>query len=254
MAFDPNGASVLITGGSSGIGLGLATRFMAAGAKVMITGRDAARLELVQRDHPGMLARRSDLGDEQARVDLAAHVAEVLPDLDIVINNGGIQRRVGLAADVAPWSERQEEIDILLAAPVHLNHLLIPALLKSGRPSMIANVSSGGAFIPQVFAPVYSACKAAIHSYTMTLREALKDTSCRVVEIIPPAVRTNLGGAAPHGAPLDAFCDAIFEGFTAGEDQIGFGPTRSPEFLDAAKPYAAMFRQSADRANVRGYG
>jgi uncharacterized oxidoreductase len=81
-----------------------------------------------------------------------------------VINNAGVKRRVPLASDTAAWPERQAEIDILFSAPVHLNHLLIPLMLRSNKPGMIVNVTSGGAFIPQVFAPLYSASKAALHS------------------------------------------------------------------------------------------
>ncbi|NLR97369.1 SDR family NAD(P)-dependent oxidoreductase [Rhizobium sp. P38BS-XIX] len=129
----------------------------------------------------------------------------------------------------------------------------MPRLLSHDRPSLIANVSSGGAFVPQAFAPTYSACKAAIPSYTMVLREALAKTSCLVVEIIPPAVQTHLGGAEPHGAPLDAFCDTIFIGLGAGRQRIGFGVTEVETFVAAEKPYQDLFRQSADRANVPGY-
>jgi NAD(P)-dependent dehydrogenase (short-subunit alcohol dehydrogenase family) len=97
---------------------------------------------------------------------LASHVESHLPDLDVLINNAGIQRRVSLASDTVAWPERQAEIDILLSAPVHLNHLLIPLILRSNEPGMIVNVTSGAAFVPQVFAPLYSASKAALHNYT----------------------------------------------------------------------------------------
>ncbi|QWW72348.1 SDR family oxidoreductase [Rhizobium sp. WYJ-E13] len=250
MPFDFRGSEVLITGGTSGIGLGLATRFLGAGARVVVTGRNPSRLVIADERLTNLA---SDVGSETDRLRLAARVSELLPNLNVVINNAGIQRRVSLAADDAPWVERQEEIDILLAGPIHLNHLLIPRLLAQDRPSMIANVSSGGAFVPQVFAPTYSACKAAIHSYTMVLREALANTSCQVVEIIPPAVQTHLGGTEPHGAPLDAFCDTVFSGLAAGRQRIGFGFTEADTFVAAEKPYEDLFRQSAERANVAGY-
>jgi len=88
----------------------------------------------------------------------------------------------------ATWIERQVEIDILLSGPVHLNHLLIPLLLAVNKKALIVNVTSGGAYIPQAFAPMYSACKAALHHYTMTLRHALSATQCKVAELIPPAI------------------------------------------------------------------
>jgi uncharacterized oxidoreductase len=149
----------------------------------------------------------------------------------VVINNAGIQRRIALAADSAPWSERQKEIDTLLSGPIHLNSLLVPIMLKHARPGVIVNVTSGGAFIPQVFAPVYSACKAALHSYTVTLRHALQGTPLRVVELIPPAIQTGLAGpGATHGAPLNEFCDAVFSELFADSETIGFGPTGTAEF------------------------
>jgi uncharacterized oxidoreductase len=250
MSFSFQDAEVLITGGTSGIGLGLAKRFLNAGARVLITGRDASKFGALPE---GLTAIASDVGGETERIALSEKVAELLPNLSVVVNNAGIQRRVGLAADAAPWSERQAEIDVLLAGPIHLNHLLVPRLLANGKQSIVANVSSGGAFIPQVFAPVYSACKAAIHSYTMVLRQALSNTSCHVVEIIPPAVQTNLGGAEPHGAPLEEFCDSVFAGLVAGKSRIGFGVTESEPFMAAEQPYIDLFRQNAARANVQGY-
>lgn len=140
-----------------------------------------------------------------------------MPDLNILINNAGIQRRISLASDQAEWAERQVEIDILLSAPIHMNYLLIPLLLGADKSGLIVNVTSGGAYIPQVFAPVYSACKAALHSYTMTLRHSLVNTSCRVTEIIPPAVQTALAGPGlNHGVPLDEFCDTVFAALIGG--------------------------------------
>jgi uncharacterized oxidoreductase len=246
------GESVLVTGGSEGIGLGLARRFLERGAKVLVTGRSQTKLEAATRALPGLLGFMNDVGVAREREALATHVRSVLPGLTWIVNNAGIQRRIALAADDAPWDERQREIDILFAAPVHLNHLLVPLLLEQGRATTIVNVTSGGAYVPQVFAPVYSACKAALHAYTVTLRDALSKTRCRVVELAPPAVQTALSTPA-HGAPLDTFCDAVFEALVnSTATTIGYGPTadidaRSRSELDA------LFVQSAQRAGVRRY-
>jgi uncharacterized oxidoreductase len=199
---------VLITGGSEGIGRALAVQFHRSGARVLVTGRSADKLGGASSALPKLETFVSDISRPDEREQLAQHVREVMPGLNILINNAGIQRRVSLAADAAPWSERQIEIDTLLGAPVHLNHLLVPVILAQGGPGMIVNVTSGGAYVPQPFAPIYSACKAALHSYTMNLRFALANTPCRVVEIIPPAIRTALAGPGDtHGAPLEEFCD-----------------------------------------------
>ena len=117
---------VLITGGSEGIGLGLATRFLTEGHRVLVTGRDPAKLEKAARAQPGLETYVNDVSIPAERERLAAHVQATLPQLDVVVNNAGIQRRVSLAADTAPWTDNQREIDTLLASPIHLNHLLIP--------------------------------------------------------------------------------------------------------------------------------
>lgn len=248
-------ANVLVTGGSSGIGQGLATRFLDAGASVLVTGRDPAKLAAMARTHPGLSTARSDIGKPDDREALARHVREVMPNLNVVINNAGIQRRVGLAEDEAPWAERQAEIDILLAGPIHLNALLLPMMLDGGRPGLVVNVTSGGAYIPQPFAPVYAACKAALHSYTVTLRHALRDTPIRMTELIPPAVATGLAGPGnDHGAALDAFCDAVFPRIARGDvAEIGYGPTASEPFRAAQEPYRDMFAASAARFPTAGY-
>lgn len=211
MRMDLKQANVLITGGSEGIGYGLAARFLQAGSQVLITGRNEQKLAKAAEELPGLNTYVSDIGDPRQREDLTRHVQKTMKSLTIVINNAGIQRRIGLAQDKAPCPERQREIDILFAGPVHLNHLLIPLLLAHGQPGLLVNVTSGGAYIPQVFAPIYSACKAALHSYTMTLRQALAATPCRVVELIPPAIQTSLAGSGlNHGDSLDAFCNQVF--------------------------------------------
>jgi uncharacterized oxidoreductase len=222
---------------------------------VLVTGRDAAKLTKAASQLPGLETYVSDIGNIQDREALAQYVAGQMTPLHWVINNAGIQRRISLAQDKAPWSERQQEIDILLSGPVHLNHLLIPVLLQHDGPSRIVNVTSGGAYIPQVFAPMYSACKAALHSYTMTLRYALANTSCRVVELIPPAVLTNLAGnSQPHGADLDAFCDNVFQSLLIDDlETVGYGPTEQLDPQLSGQSVSKLFETSASRFPVERY-
>lgn len=246
---------VLITGGSSGIGCGLAERFHAAGATVLVTGRSAENLDRMTRKWTGLRTFAGDIGQAEDREALAAHVRQTMSNINILINNAGIQRRVGLADDRAAWSERQAEIDILLSGPIHLNHLLIPVMLAHGSPSLIVNVTSGGAFVPQPFSPIYSACKAALHSYTVNLRFALADSAISVKELIPPAVATGLAGAdAAHGAPLETYCDAVFTQLVSGQhDEVGFGMTASDAFVAAQAPYKALFAELSGRFPIRTY-
>ncbi|WP_158796104.1 SDR family NAD(P)-dependent oxidoreductase [Pedobacter sp. L105] len=245
---------VLITGGSSGIGLGLAQRFLSAGIRVLVTGRDGEKLKQAARENPGLEIFINDISLPEEREALSRYVAHTMPGLNLLINNAGIQRRVALADDHADWAERQAEINILLSAPVHLNHLLIPLLLLPGKTSTIVNVTSGGAFIPQVFAPIYSACKAALHHYTITLRHALSRTSCKVVELIPPAVQSGLAGPGlNHGVPLNEFCDAVFNALTGDQAEIGFAQTAGLIPQISGKIVSELFESSAGRFPVHTY-
>jgi len=242
-------AQVLITGGSEGIGLGLAARFLQAGSKVLITGRSAEKLEKAAHTYPGLQTFVNDIGQPAQREVLATHIQAVMPQLNILVNNAGIQRRIALAADNAPWAERQAEIDILFSAPVHLNHLLVLLLLAHSQPALLVNVTSGGAYIPQAFAPVYSACKAALHHYTVTLRHALAGTACRVTELIPPAVQTALAGPGmQHGATLNDFCDTVFpQLLNDAATEVGYGPTENLEITLSGQSQASLFAASAAR-------
>jgi uncharacterized oxidoreductase len=248
-------ASVLITGGSDGIGLGLAARFLAAGSTVLVTGRSAEKLERAALGLPGLRILVNDISKADERERLAENIRRTLPGLNVLINNAGIQRRVSLASDAAPWAERQTEIDTLLSGPVHLDHLLLPHILAHRNASVIVNVTSGGAYVPQPFAPIYSACKAALHSYTVNLRFALAQTHCRVVEVIPPAVRTALAGpSATHGVPLDDFCDAVFSALSAGEaDEIGYGMTATTAFNEPKRLFRTLFEEFSPRFPVKTY-
>jgi uncharacterized oxidoreductase len=245
---------VLITGGSQGIGLELARRYLADGARVLVTGRSAARLADAAQQLPGLMTAVSDIGAAEDREQAARHARQVLPDLNIVINNAGIQRRVDLATDHAPWEEREYEARVLLSGPVHLNHLLIPHLLNRRGPGQIVNLTSGGAFVPQPFAPLYSALKAALHSYTLNLRYSLAGTDVHVTELAPPAVATGLSGLEhPHGtAPAD-FADAAYVGLTARRDFVGFGPTDSAALTARLLAETDAFESSATRFPVATY-
>ncbi|GGF54376.1 putative oxidoreductase DltE [Marmoricola endophyticus] len=243
---------VLITGGSRGIGLDLARRLLARGDRVLVTGRSERSLEEVAQRNPGLESAVADMADPDARRRLAEDVARRMPDLDLLVQNAGIQRRVALAVDDAPWAERQVEIDTLLAGPVHLDQLLVPLILAHGRPARIVHVTSGGAVVPQPFAPVYSACKAAVHHYVAILRAALAPTEVRVTELMPPAVATGLGGSE-GGAPLAEFGRAALEGIDAGHELVGFGPTASGAVAALAAEQAALFDSFAGRFPVDAF-
>jgi uncharacterized oxidoreductase len=218
-----SGNTVLVTGGASGIGLAIAERFLRAGSEVIVCGRRADRLREAQEKHPGLRTRVADVAEERDRVELFEWAAREFPRLGVLVNNAGIQRRFRLA-EAEAWSETRQETAVNFDAPVHLSLLFLPHLLGQPRAAIV-NVSSGLAFVPMASAPVYCATKAALHSFTLSLRHQLAGTPVEVIEVIPPAVNTELGGPGLHtfGAPLDEFADSVMERMARGELEIPYG-------------------------------
>ncbi len=230
--------TVLITGGASGIGFALAERFLHAGSAVIICGRRHDRLRAAQEKQPLLAIRVCDVAQESDRLALCQWAVGEFPALNVLVNNAGIQRRVALASPEA-WEPTHREIAINFEAPVHLATLLLPHLLKQPRPAIV-NVTSGLGFVPMARAPIYSATKAALHSFTLSLRQQLSQTPIQVIEVVPPAVNTDLGGAGlhTHGVPLGEFADAAFAQMQGGELEITYGFSQeasraSREQLDA---------------------
>lgn len=215
--------TALITGGATGIGLALAERFLQAGSTVAICGRREDALKAAQAKHLQIITRTCDVANADERTALFEWAARELPALNVLVNNAGIQRRFALQGS-PDWQEVHNEIAINLDAPIHLSTLFIPHLMKQPRAAIL-NVSSGLAFAPLAFAPVYCATKAALHSFTMSMRHQLAGTAVEVIEIIPPAVQTDLGGAGLHtqGAPLDEFADSIMAQLQEGKLEAAFG-------------------------------
>jgi uncharacterized oxidoreductase len=222
--------TVLITGGSSGIGLAFAERFLRAGSDVLICGRREDKLRSAA-EKLGQIANREvrtrvcDVADEDERIALFEWVTHEFPRLNVLVNNAGIQRRIDLL-HTDPWHRTRQEIAINFEAPVHLARLFIPHLLRQQRAPAILNVTSGLAFAPLANVPVYCATKAALRSFTLSLRHQLAATPIRVIEIIPPAVDTDLQAPGLHafGAPVDQFADAVFTRLATDDDaEIAYG-------------------------------
>ena len=219
--FDLKSATVLITGGSSGIGLGLAEEFLKAGSTVIITGRREGPLKEAQAKRPKLQVHINDVSEAEERQKLSEWVVREFPKLNVLVNNAGIQRRGPLSKEPEDWSVRQTEYKINMEAPVHLMQLLSPHFLKQKEAAFV-NISSGLAFIPCPFAPVYGATKAFVHHFNLGARFHYANTKVRIVEIAPPAVKSNLGGSHDYGEECDVFCEHVFRRFAAGESEIGF--------------------------------
>ena len=215
--------TVLITGGASGIGLALARRFLNAGSCVVICGRREAKLREARDIDNRLDTLVADVSTSAGRLVLVESMVRDFPALNVLVNNAGIQRRIRLE-DQEPWETAREELATNLEAPIHLTRLLLPHLISKPGATII-NITSGLAFVPLARTPLYSATKAALHSFTLSLRHQLKDTPVRVIEIAPPAVDTDLGGPGLHtfGVNVDEFADGAFAKLEGDDLEIGYG-------------------------------
>ena len=214
---------ILITGGASGIGLGLAERFIKENNTVIICGRREKALHEAQRNIPQLIVKQCDLSLPAERQELFNWISEKHPDLNVLINNAGVQKRHTSITDEDFFDDLQEELIINAEAPLHLTSLF----LNLKKLNTIMNVTSGLAFIPMAKVAVYSATKSFFHSYSVSLREILRPKNIEVVEIIPPALNTDLGGKGEHdGAPpVKDFIEAIFLQLQQGKTELTFGFT-----------------------------
>ena len=192
--------TILITGGATGIGFALAESLIEAGNTIIICGRREDRLKEAKARLPAIHTRVCDVSKETERKALFSWVKSEFPKLNILVNNAGVQKMVDLTKGTADLKGRENEISTNLEAPIYLAAHFIPLLTLRPRAAII-NVSSGLGFIPIAAMPVYCATKAAIHSFTISLRYQLKDTSIKVFEILPPMVDTELGGSTMQQMP-----------------------------------------------------
>ena len=205
-----DGNTLLITGGGSGIGRALAEAFHALGNQVIIAGRRRQTLDEVTAANPGMRSAVLDIDSPEAIRSFAAQITRDYPSLNAVIHNAGIMRPEDLKSGALDDAEAIVTTNLL--GPIRLNAALLPTLLAQPRAT-IMTVSSGLAFMPMAPTPTYCATKAAIHSYTQSLRFQLRDTAIQVLELIPPYVQTELLGEHqakdPQAMPLDAFTTEV---------------------------------------------
>lgn len=226
-------STVLITGGATGIGLGLTKEFLRRGSKVIIAGRRQQALDDAKQQLPQVNVIQADVTTASARRRLRDEVVKAYPGVNVVVNNAGVLRRVDLKDETDVWDERQEEVDTNISAPVHITSLFLPTLLansSAASPSAIINISSLYAFAPAVLSPSYSATKAYLHSFTQTSRIHLKDTNVQVYEIVPPLVATAMSGGV--GADVAEFSNLVINRVAAGEKEIGHADGETNRLAD----------------------
>jgi uncharacterized oxidoreductase len=239
--------TILITGGGSGIGRGLAEAFHALRNQVVISGRTQKSLDEVTTANPGMKSLTVDVADAPAIKAFADRISAEFPKLNVLFNNAGIMRNENLLEGAEQQLEAAEAMTTTnLLGPIRLTAALLPHLRKQPEATIV-NVTSGLAYVPLAMTPTYCATKAAIHSYTESLRYQLKDTPIEVKELIPPYVATTLMGDRqandPRAMPLDEFIREVMEIFKMHPDATEIAVERVHPLRTAAEGGQQKYQQ-----------
>ena len=232
------GHTILITGGSAGIGLAFALKFVELGNEVIVTGRRQAVLDEVKSKHPKLHTIQSDAADLAQIAALAARVKADFPKLDVLMNNAGVMLQKNLKAPAADLAGLMTEMNVNVGGVIGMTSAFI-GILTANRGTLI-NVSSALAFVPLPSAPIYSASKAAIHSYTQSLRFQLQEAGVEVIELMPPAVKTDLTADLPEDSlkliTTDELVKQSFAALKTGALEIRPGQAKQLAFLRRLAP------------------
>ena len=240
------GNTLLVTGGGSGIGRGLAEAFHQRGNQVVIAGRRKDLLDEVTAANPGMRSAVLDIGHAEAIKRFAAEIERDFPALNGVIHNAGIARLEKL--DAGETADAEAMIATNLLGPIRLNAALLPRLQKQPRATVMT-VTSGLAFMPLAVSPTYCATKAALHSWTESLRYQMKGTHVEVIEVTPPYVQTELGGARqladPRAMPLGDYIAEVMQLLEASPDaaEVLVERVKPMRFAERNGAYDGFFAQ-----------
>lgn len=234
-----NNNTILITGGSSGIGLALATRFHNLGNKVIVSGRDINKLNAVKESLPGVQIIRADLSKQTDIDALIVIMEQKYPDVNILINNAGIQYNYDFLSEQNLLNKINYEITTNFTATVILCGLLLPTLQKNSNAAIV-NVSSGLALSPKRSAPVYCSTKAAIHNFTKALRYQMEKTPLKVFEIIPSLIDTPMTeGRGRNKISADQLVSTFINNFKNNTYESYIGKTKLLKLVSRILPSLA---------------
>jgi uncharacterized oxidoreductase len=233
------GRTILITGGSAGIGLAFALKFLELGNTVIVTGRRQAVLDEVKAKNPKLHTIQGDVAEPVQIAALAAHVKAEFPKLDVLMNNAGIMLHKNLKVPAADLDGLMAEVNINVGGVIRTTSAFIDIL--TANKGTVINVSSALAFVPLPSAPIYCATKAAIHSYTQSLRFQLEETGVEVIELMPPAVKTAMTAELPEGEGVtlittDELMKQSFADFKAGKLEIRPGQSNQLAWMRRLAP------------------
>ena len=234
--------TILITGGSSGIGLALAKKFLDNDYNVVITGRNLSKLEKVKTDLPSIHIEQSDVCNEADVKALVLKMEQTFGGIDVLFNNAGIMNLVDAGNEENDLQEMMQEIEINYNSPIRLTHYFLPQLKKS-KNAVLVNTSSGLAYVPFAQAPIYSGTKSALHFWTLGIRPHLKPHNIRVVELLPPVVDTPIfdnvgmeGDDSFKPMPPKKLADIFWKEYTSGKDEITPGLSKQLKLMSRLAP------------------
>ncbi len=236
---------VLITGGSSGIGLAIAKKFLEHNNTVIVTGLSQEKLQQVKSELPEINIMRSDVTSEADIKALAEHIQTQFGGVDILMNNAGIMKLMDAGAEGSDLTAQLTEIDINFSSPVRMLHYFLPQLKVSQNPVLV-NTSSGLAYVPYAQAPVYSGTKAAMHFWSMAIRPQLALHGIKVVELLPPVVDTKLAKEADLSddilkpMPTEKLADIFWNDFIRGKVEITPGVSKLLKLSQRLAPKLAF--------------
>jgi uncharacterized oxidoreductase len=232
------GRTILITGGSAGIGLAFALKFLELGNEVIVTGRRQAVLDQVKAKYPKLHTIQSDVADPAQIADLAARVKSDFPKLDVLMNNAGIMLYKNLKAPAIDLAGLMTEMNVNVGGVITTTSAFIDIL--GANKGTVINTSSALAFVPLPSAPIYSATKAAIHSYTQSLRFQLEEAGVEVIELMPPGVKTDMTVELAEGGvsviTTDELVKQSFAALKAGAVEIRPGQSKQLAFMRRLAP------------------
>ena len=231
--------TILITGGSAGIGLAFAKEFLRLGNEVIITGRNLKKLNAAKKANAGLNIFQCDVADSKAITQLSRNVKKKFPLLNVVMNNAGTFLFKNLAYPAKNLEKLTSELDINIAGTIRTNSAFINQI-KENQGSII-NVTSALAFVPLQCGPIYCATKAALHSYTISLRQQLADYNVEVIELMPPAVKTELTAELPEDGDFkmittDELVETTIKALQANKLEITPGQASQLKFMSRLAP------------------
>lgn len=243
---------VLITGGGSGIGLALAKKFLENKNTVIITGRNLTKLKKVKAENPNLHIFQSDVTDDAEVRKLALDIQQKFNGLDVLINNAGVMNLVDAGNEENYLQKQMQEIEINFNSPIRVLHNFLP-LLKKSKNAVLVNVSSGLAYVPFAQAPVYSGTKSALHFWTLGIRPQLKPHGIKVIELLPPVVKTDIfDGIEASEAdfkpiPPQKLADLFWKDYVNGKEEITPGMSSQLKLMSRLAPkfiFKQMNKQS----------